>query len=546
MTTDKPSAPTSSPAHGGDSRSALPRLSDSWKTDAVSGFLVFLIALPLCLGIAKASGFPPIAGVLTAVVGGLLTGFFSNSELTIKGPAAGMIAIVLGAMTDFGYVQGAGADAAINDQAYRFVLAVGVAAGVLQILFGLFRAGILADFCPMAPVHGLLASIGIIIISKQIHAVFGGVAPKGGALLSFSKIPASITNMNPQVATIGLISLVIMFAYPWVKTRIAAIGKVPAQLIVLIVAIPLGQFFKLPTDQLVNLPAKLSDAIVFPDFSRMTDTTSLKWIIMFALVGTLESMLSAKAIDVLDPWKRKTNMNRDVLGVGIANTVSSLIGGLPMISEILRSSANISNGARTRLSNAFHGLCLLLAIVISGPLVKMIPLAALGAMLVFAGFRLASPKEFLHMWRIGKEQFLIFCLTIGFIIPEGHLLDGIFVGMAAELLINVINGAKLGKLFKPALDVTSNEEAAQVIVHSPLVFSNWISFKRRIDILGTTPKVNIDVTHASLIDHTAMGKLLETQRNFFESGRTLTITGMDEFSPLGSDPTSARKGRRAA
>jgi MFS superfamily sulfate permease-like transporter len=545
MTTDNSNAPTSSlPAHGGDSRSALPRLSDSWKTDLISGFLVFLIALPLCLGIAKASGFPPIAGVLTAVLGGIITGFFSNSELTIKGPAAGMIAIVLGAMVDFGYVQDG--DAAINNRAYQFVLAVGVVAGVAQILFGLFRAGILADFCPMAPVHGLLASIGLIIISKQLHPVFGGKAPPLGPIECYKKIPDTILHMDPHVATIGLISLLIMFGYPWLKSRVAAVGKVPAQLIVLIVAIPLGQFFKLSADKLVNLPAKLSDAIVFPDFSRMTDTTSLKWIVMFALVGTLESMLSAKAIDVLDPWKRKTNMNRDVLGVGVANTVSSLLGGLPMISEILRSSANISNGARTRLSNAFHGMFLLLAILISGPLVKMIPLAALGAMLVFAGFRLASPKEFLHMWHVGKEQFLIFCLTIGFIIPEGHLLDGIFVGMGAELLINIINGAKLGKLFKPAVDVTSNAEAAQVVVHSPLIFSNWISFKRRIDTLDAAPKVTIDVAHARLIDHTAMGKLLELQRTFFESGRTLTLTGLDDFSPLGSDPTSARKGGRAS
>lgn len=544
MTTDNQSTPSSSPTHSGGSRGALPRLSDSWKTDLISGFLVFLIALPLCLGIAKASGFPPIAGVLTAVLGGIITGLFSNSELTIKGPAAGMIAIVFGAMSEFGYVQG-GPDPA-NEQAYRFVLAVGVIAGVAQILFGLFRAGILADFCPMAPVHGLLASIGLIIISKQLHPVFGGKAPPLGPIECYKKIPDTISHMDPHVATIGLISLAIMFGYPWVKARIALVGKVPAQLIVLIIAIPLAQYFKLPETQLVNLPAKLSDAIVFPDFSRVTDGTSLKWILMFALVGTLESMLSAKAIDVLDPWKRKTNMNRDVLGVGVANTASSLIGGLPMISEILRSSANISNGARTRLSNAFHGIFLLLAIVLLAPLVKMIPLAALGAMLVFAGFRLASPKEFLHMWHVGKEQFLIFCLTIAFIIPEGHLLNGIFVGMGAELLINIINGAQLGKLFKPAVDVTSKDDAAQVVVHSPLVFSNWIAFKRRIDILDSTPKVTIDVAHARLIDHTAMGKLLELQRTFSESGRTLTLAGLDGFTPLGSDPTSARKGRRAS
>ena len=422
------------------------------------------------------------------------------------------------------------------------MLAVGVAAGVVQILFGLFRAGILAEFCPMAPVHGLLASIGLIIISKQLHPVFGGKSPTAGPIECYKKLPDTIMHMDPKVATIGLISLAIMFAYPWLKTRIKVLGKIPAQLIVLIVSIPMAKFLELTPDQLVNLPAKLSDAIVMPDFTKVFDPTSIKWIVMFALVGTLESMLSAKAIDVLDPWKRRTDMNRDVLGVGVANTISSLIGGLPMISEILRSSANITNGARTRLSNGFHGMFLLISILLLGPLVKMIPLAALGAMLVFAGFRLASPKEFLHMWHVGKEQFLIFCLTIAFIIPEGHLLDGIFVGMAAELLINFINGARPSTLFSPKTDGSSTESSGQLILHSPVTFSNWISFKRRVKALGTPTNVTIDVTAARLVDHTAMGKLLEMQREYADNGRTLTFAGLDKLSPFGSDPTSARKG----
>ncbi|MBA4018332.1 MAG: sulfate transporter [Pirellula sp.] len=516
-------------------RSRLPTFGDSIVADITAGFLVFLIALPLCLGIASASGFPPVAGIITAIVGGLLAGFFSNSELTIKGPAAGMIAIVVGAMGDFGYVPltpGLQSDqvAAItagNLQAYQYVLAIAVAAGVIQILFGMFKAGVLGEFFPLAPVHGLLASIGLIIIAKQFPLVLGAPAPKGGPLACYAQIPAAFAGINASVATVGLISLAIMFLYPYAKARIKALGKIPAQLIVLIVAIPLGQALHLNEKQLISLPDRIQDVFAFPDYSRIVSSTALKWIIMFSLVGTLESMLSAKAIDLLDPWKRKTSMNRDVLGVGVANTVAALIGGLPMISEILRSSANISNGARTRVSNTAHGLFLLLALLFLVPLVKLIPIAALGAMLVFAGFRLASPKEFVHMWRSGKGQFLAFMLTIGVIMIAGDLLEGIFAGVAAELLLNVFAGASLATLFKPNLELHSERNRVHMKVHSALTFTNWIPFLRtfrRADDGGRKDFV-VDLTNAHPIDRTARDKLAMLQSEFAGEGRELELVG---------------------
>ncbi|MGC3971048.1 MAG: SulP family inorganic anion transporter [Pirellulales bacterium] len=519
--------PQDSSRDGGKNSSGnpLPTMKSSVGADVTAGFLVFLIALPLCLGIAKASGFPPIAGVMTAIFGGLISGLFSNSELTIKGPAAGMIAIVLGAMTDFGYT---GADPSGDLSAYKLVLAVGVIAGAAQILFGLVRAGVLCEFFPLAPVHGLLASIGLIIIAKQIHPVLGVASPKFGPVGCYAKIPDSIMHMDVKVASIGLLSLAIMFLYPVLKTRLKFIGKVPAQLLVLLVAIPMGQALHLPADKLISLPEHLSDAIVTPDFSQVFGGTSLKWILMFALVGTLESMLSAKAIDLLDPWKRKTDMNRDVLGVGVANTAVAAVGGLPMISEILRSSANISNGARTRTSNAAHGAFLLLALVFLAPLVKLIPLAALGAMLVFAGFRLASPKEFLHMWKSGVGQFLVFCLTIAFIIPEGHLLDGIFVGVVAELLLNIFAGASLTTLFKPHIDVRREYGDLRLNVDGSLTFTNWIPFLRtlRKADVAREGRVIVDLTHAQTVDRTARDKLTALERDFSVEGRELQIVGL--------------------
>ncbi len=520
-----PSKATLSPDVTDPPRTELPTFGDSVAADITAGFLVFLIALPLCLGIASASGFPPVAGIMTAVFGGIISGIFSNSQLTIKGPAAGMIAIVLGAMTDFGYVSG-GAPSA-NLAAYKLVLAVAVAAGIAQILFGLLRAGVLGEFFPLAPVHGLLASIGLIIIAKQLPLVLGAPSPKGGPIACYAQIPAAIQNMDARVATVGLMSLAIMFLYPFAKSRIPAMGKIPAQLIVLLVAIPLGQALHLPTEKLISLPDHIQDAVVYPDFSQVFGSTSLKWVLMFALVGTLESMLSAKAIDLLDPWKRKTNMDRDVLSVGVANTAVAFVGGLPMISEILRSSANITNGARTRVSNAAHGIFLLLALLLLAPLVKLIPVAALGAMLVFAGFRLASPKEFIHMWKSGYGQFLVFLLTIGFIMPEGHLLDGIFVGVAAELVLNLIAGASLTTLFKPNLELNSEQNRVHMKVNSALTFTNWIPFVRilrRADEGGRKDFV-LDLTDAHPIDRTARDKLAMLQSEFVGEGRELELVG---------------------
>lgn len=531
------------------SNSNLPTFGNSWKADLTSGFLVFLIALPLCLGIAQGSKFPPIAGVMTAVVGGIIASIFSNSELTIKGPAAGMIAIVAGAIMDPAWLGGLKlSDAEIGKigaenylHVYRYVLAVGVISGVVQVLMGLFRAGILTEFFPMAPVHGLLASIGLIIISKQGYSMFGTKSRFDSPLHSLINLPGDVFGgAHLQVAIIGVLSLAILFAYPWLKKKIMPLKYLPAQLVVLIIAIPLGQIFKLEPKFLVDLPEKLGDAIVFPDFSMALTSVSLKWLLLFCLVGSLESLLSAKAIDILDPWKRKTNMNRDLLGVGAANTASAAIGGMPMISEILRSSANIGNGGRTRVANVAHGVFLFLSIVALASVVKMIPTAALGAMLVFAGFRLASPKEFVHMWHIGKEQFFVFVLTIVCIFWNGNLLL-VGVGMAAELLINFFNGAKLGTLFKPSLAISSNGTSTTLQAFESLTFANWIPLKRRTEQLADVPNVTLDLSEVKLVDHSTMDKLLQSQREFANAGRKLEITGLDHLRAFGHTPSSGRK-----
>jgi MFS superfamily sulfate permease-like transporter len=526
--------------------------SEILKADSIAGFLVFLIALPLCLAIAKASGFPPIAGVLTAVVGGLITPWLSNSQLTIKGPAAGLIVIVLGCVQDFGFTGGENPTA--DMQAYKMALAVGVVAAAVQILFGLFRAGILGDFFPSAAVHGLLAAIGVIIISKQLPVALGEFV-KGEPLELLAKIPEEIMNLNPEIAAIGLLSLAILFLLPLVKNRF--VRMVPAPIIVLLIAVPmalyfhvksphsysmLGHNYKVDSSYLVNVPMNLLSGLAFPDFTALAKPIAWKWVVMFSLIGSLESMLSAKAVDLLDPQRRKTNLNRDLLAVGVANLAAAFIGGLPMISEIVRSRANIDNGAKSKFSNMFHGIYLLLFVALVPSLINMIPLAALAAMLVYTGFRLAHPREFLHVYRIGREQLVVFVGTIVAVLAT-DLLIGIAVGIGIELVLQFIQGVPLISLFRPRTNVRQIDDNCHLIApQKSAVFANWLLIRNKIDSYGISRNGNVvvDLSDARIVDHTVMEKLHELQREFRDRGLTLEVIGLDQHIVLSQHPAAAR------
>lgn len=525
--------------------------------DALAGVLVFLIALPLCLAIAKASGFPPIAGVFTAIAGGLFTPFISNAEMTIKGPAAGLIVIVLGCMQDFGFA----ADASAGDMlhAYRMTLAVGVAAGVIQILFGLFRVGILGEFFPTAAVHGLLAAIGVIIISKQ-YPIAIGAANTGEPLELLRNLPHKFLHeLNPEIALIGSLGLLILFTLQFVRTP--WVKRIPGPLVVLLVTVPLGMYFDLSHEHtysyfgheymitpkfLVDVPQNVSQligSVQFPDWSALATTKGWWWVVMFSLIGSLESLLSAKAVELLDPWKRRTDFDRDLLAVGAANTFIALVGGLPMISEIVRSRANIDNGARTRWSNAIHGLFLLLFVAIFPGIIHQIPLAALASMLIFTGFRLASPREFVHVYNVGREQLVIFVTTIVAVLAT-DLLWGIVIGIAAKIFIHFLNGVPLFSLVTTSLDVEAIDDATVLIrAKNSAVFSNWILFKRRIESVGLLQGMNVivDLSETQLVDHTVMEKLHEMQRDFTKNSLRLEIVGLDEHLTLSDHPFAARR-----
>ncbi len=523
----------------------------NWQADMLSGFLVFLIALPLCLGISLACGYPAISGIFTAIIGGMLATFFSNSELTIKGPAAGLIVIAIGCVMEFGFT--GGKDPAVDFQAYRLALGVGVAAGLVQILFGVFRAGILGEFFPTSTVHGLLTAIGIIIMVKQFPVAMG-LSPEGKPLELLASIPHFMMNMNPLVGLIGIISLIIVFSYPFIKNQ--HLKMVPAPMLVLFVTVPLGMYFNFSQEQtysfsgqdyplgknfLVAVPENMFSAMTFPDFSGLGTSIGIKYVVMFSLIGSIESLLSAKAIDEIDPWKRKTNHDQDMVAVGVGNTLAAFVGGLPMISEIVRSKANIDNGARTRFANMFHGLFLLLFVALLPGLINQIPLAALGAMLVFTGFRLASPQEFVHMWHAGREQFFIFVATVIGVLAT-DLLMGIAIGIGVNFVMHLKNGAPLRSLLKTQVTVERREKEGVIVrVKDSAIFSTWIGLKKTLDPLMNESRVTLDLSDTFLVDQTVMAKLQEMEKVFQVNGSALVIAGLDQHQRLSNHPAAARK-----
>ncbi len=359
--------------------------------------------------------------------------------------------------------------------------------------------------------------------------------------------------MNPVIALIGGISLVIMFGFTFIENPKLKI--IPAPMLVLLIAVPLGMYFDIGREQiisfggqdhslgprfLVNVPNDMFSALTFPDFSGVFTTVGIKYIVMFSLIGSVESLLSAKAVDQIDPWHRKTNLDKDLLAVGIGNTLAAFIGGLPMISEIVRSKANIDNGARTRFANMFHGIFLLAFVALVPFLINRIPLAALAAMLVFTGFRLASPQEFKHMYQVGREQLIVFVSTILGVLAT-DLLVGIGIGILVKAIIHVLNGTPIGSLFKSNFSVEDDRsDTATIKVNRSAVFSTWIALKRLIS-RQEAKKVVIDLSGTKFVDHTVRANLDVLQREFVESDRELSIIGIDGHQPLSGHPLAALK-----
>ncbi len=516
-------------------KEGLEGFKQNWTADAVSGFMVFLLALPLSLGIAKASEFPPAMGVLTAMVGGLFVSFFAGSRLTIKGPAAGLITICAGAVMEMGG----------GTEGWHFALGAILVAALIQIVLGWLRFGSLSDFFPHSVVHGMLAAIGLIIFSKQIHILLG-IDPatlKGKEPLElFQMIPDSIIHEDLRVTLIGIISLIIIFGLPLLKGKV--FKKVPAPVVVLLVTIPLALLMDFkhtePAFDMVKIGNFWGDIGFNANFGMIGTFVFWKYVIMFLFVNSLESLLTVKAIDSLDPWKRISNPNKDLMAVGAGNALSAALGGLPMISEVARSSANISFGARTRWSNFFHGLFLLIAMLLFIPVIEMIPNTALAALLIAVGYRLASPNEFFKTYKIGSEQLVIFVVTV-LVTISTDLLVGVGAGILMKFIFHLLNGVPFRSLFKAHYEFSDQGNEYLIKIKESALFSNLLGFKKIFSAMDHSKRIVVDFSDAHLLDHSFMEYLHHVEDECTQAGGALVSIGFDRFKPFSNHPLAARK-----
>lgn len=415
------------------------------KNDLPAGLVVFLVALPLCLGIALASGAPLFSGIIAGIVGGTVVAFTSGSPLSVSGPAAGLTVIVLNAITQLGSYD-------------VFLLAV-VLAGLIQIILGFLKAGVIGYYFPSSVIKGMLAAIGIILILKQIpHAVGYDKDNEGDFDFfqadgenTFSEIFVSLNHIHPGAVIIAAISLfiLIMWERPFLK-KYGFFKIVPGALFVVILGILTNQWFKtnnpelyLSGEKLVQLPVADSakgfiGQFTLPDFSAFNNYHVYVIAITIAIIASLETLLCIEAADKLDPYKRNTPTNQELKAQGLGNVVSGLIGGLPLTAVIVRSSANINSGGKTKLSAIIHGLLLLISVIGMATVLNKIPLACLAALLLVVGYKLAKVSLFTSMFKLGWEQFLPFVITV-IAIQFSDLLKGIAIGMVVAIIFILAN-----------------------------------------------------------------------------------------------------------
>ena len=481
------------------------------KSDFASGLVVFLVALPLCLGIALASGAPLFSGIIAGVVGGIVVGYLSKSHLSVSGPAAGLTAIVLTAITDLG--------------AFNIFLTAVVLAGVMQLLLGFIKAGSISNYFPTNVIEGMLAGIGVIIILKQIPHAFGYDPDFVGdeaffqndGQNTFSELFQVFNHIQLGSILITLVSLAILIL--WNKVEfLKKIKLIPPALVAVIVSIILNEFFiqsssnfAILKEHLVSLPVPTSleefkNIIITPDFSALSN--SKVWIvgITIAVVASIETLLCIEAADRMDAQKRYTDTNVELKAQGIGNILSGFIGGLPMTSVVVRTSANNAAGAKSKMSAIIHGLLLLISVLAIPIILNKIPLATLAAVLLLVGYKLANPKVIIHFWKRGKYQFVPFIATF-----LGVVFTDLLKGVALGIVISIIFVLK-GNL-KRAYNFRKEEYADGDVIHIDLAqevsFLNKAAIKSTLTAIPENSKVIINAEDTVYIAHDILDLIRE-------------------------------------
>ena len=466
------------------------------KDDLPAGLVVFLVALPLCLGIALASGAPLFAGIISGIVGGILVAFLSGSALSVSGPAAGLTVIVLNGITELGSYE-------------TFLFAV-VLAGIIQVVLGYLKAGVIGYYFPSSVIKGMLAAIGIILILKQVPVAIGYMKDSGVQYQFGAIIIAAIS-----------IAIILVWDLPVLK-KFAFFKFVPGALIAVIVGILLNNAFisfqpnwVLNASQLVKLPkaASMNDFVnqfTLPDFTQFTNYKVYVLAVTIAIIASLESLLSTEAADKLDPFKRITPTNQELKAQGIGNIVSGLIGGLPMTAVIVRTSANVNAGGKTKLSAIFHGLLLLVSVAFFATFLNQIPLPCLAAVLLVVGYKLAKISLFKEMYKLGWDQFIPFIITV-VAIQFSDLLKGISLGMLVAIFY--ILRTNYRRDYKFHQDAKNDGGLITITLGEHVTFINKGSIALKLSNIENDANVVIDGKDAHFIDLDVLEILYDFKEN---------------------------------
>lgn len=498
------------------------------KHDLPAGLSVFLVALPLCLGIALASGAPLYAGLLSGIIGGLVVALISGSPLAVSGPAAGLTTLVAASIISLGD--------------YRVFLLAVMVAGLFQLTLGLLKLGAIANYFPSSVIKGMLAAIGIILISKQIPLALGYDQPDfwtSGFIQLFSSdnFLGSIDSLNHHITRgailITLLSLIILILLqqPFAKK----LRVIPPPLLVVIVGIitnilftNAASDFSLKPTQLVNIPSNIFASITFPDFSMLFSTTEIwKDGLIIGLLATLETLLCIEAVDKLDKHNRITPVNRELIAQGIGNMTCGLLGAIPMTAVVVRGAANVDAGGRTKQSAFTHGIFLLLAVLLVPFLLNKIPYASLAAILLITGYNLTKPKLFLNMWSLGWKQFIPFLITV-VVILSTDLLIGVSIGLLISIYFIVQNNFQAEYIITKSthLDI----ETYYIKLNSNVTFLNKVKLRKALDELPEYSVLTIDGSECNFIDYDILEIVSEYHNKAHDRHIELHLKGIEKVN----------------
>ena len=511
-----------------------------------SGLVVSLIALPLGLGLAMASEAPPIAGVITAIVGGVIVSILGGSFVTISGPGNGLVGVVLVAITTLGLTA---------------TYAAIICSGIILVILGFLRLGKLADYFPSSAIQGMLAAIGLIILGKQFHIMLGNKIVRDSGIDYLLEIPNTIITVFQfedksliYAAVAGVLSLAIMVFYS--KIRNKYLQLIPAPMWIVIVSVGFSYYYELilktpnPISSAYMIPGipniqEIITDIPTPNFEMVGTLSFWSSVIALTLIASIESLLSIKAVDKLDVRKRRSNVNKDIKALGLATVVSGFLGGLNVVTVIARSSVNVNNGGSNRSSNLFHALFLVVFIVLFSTELTRIPLTALMAILVYTGYKLASPDVVRRIFTIGKEQLIIFFATL-FVTLKVGLISGIVAGLIATFIIHIVVTKSLSlfikNILKPNVLMFKEEDGSYFLsIKHFCSFLNFNILKNKLEAIPEQSDVIVDFSLCGFVDHSVMENIHDYQELFHKKGGNIGVIGLDILGTKSEHPFALRR-----